>query len=73
MASKQIRRLPVVEGGKVVGMLSLSDIARAAAVPGRAARETAEVVQTLGSIVQPRTTGRPATEASGAAPTHMRH
>ena len=28
MAAAQVRRLPVVEGRKVVGMLSLSDLAR---------------------------------------------
>lgn len=28
MAARQIRRLPVVEGGKLVGMLSLGDLAR---------------------------------------------
>jgi CBS domain-containing protein len=28
MASEQVRRLPVVENGKLVGMLSFADIAR---------------------------------------------
>ena len=28
MAARQVRRLPVVEGGKLVGMLSLADLAR---------------------------------------------
>ena len=28
MAARQVRRLPVVEGGKVVGMVSLGDLAR---------------------------------------------
>lgn len=27
MAAKQVRRLPVLEGGKVVGMVSLGDLA----------------------------------------------
>ncbi|MFR2333031.1 MAG: CBS domain-containing protein [Flavonifractor plautii] len=28
MAAKQVRRLPVLEGGKVVGMVSLGDLAQ---------------------------------------------
>lgn len=28
MAAEQVRRLPVVEGGKIVGMISFADIAR---------------------------------------------
>ena len=38
MEREQIRRLPVTEGGRLVGMLSVADIART----GRHAAETAE-------------------------------
>lgn len=52
MRSKQIRRLPVVEGGKLVGMISLGDLARAA----RRRKEitTDEVDATFAAIVEPR-------------------
>lgn len=52
MRSKQIRRLPVVEDGKLIGMLSLGDLARAA----RRRREitTEEVDATFAAIVEPR-------------------
>ncbi len=43
MSREQIRRLPVQEGGKLVGMVSLGDMARA---PGM----TRETAQTLSSI-----------------------
>jgi CBS domain-containing protein len=56
MAAKQIRRLPVTQGEKLVGMLSLSDIARTTTVAGHELRETDELAQTLGRIVLSRAT-----------------
>ncbi len=56
MRSKQIRRLPVVDAaGQLVGMVSLSDLARASAERGRKAVEPSEVLSTLAAIAQPRT------------------
>jgi CBS domain-containing protein len=52
MRSKRIRRLPVVEGGKLVGMISLGDLARAA--QARKAVTASEVNATLAAIVDPR-------------------
>ncbi len=55
MRSKQIRRLPVVDtAGQLVGVVSLSDLARAAAERGRKAVEPSEVLSTLAAIAQPR-------------------
>ncbi len=51
MRSKRIRRLPVVEGGKLVGMISLGDLARAA--QARKAVAASEVTATLAAIVEP--------------------
>ena len=45
MASEQIRRLPVVDGGKLTGIVSLCDIARA--------NKTPEVAQALSEISLP--------------------
>lgn len=42
MASEQVRRLPVVEEGKIVGMLSLADIARE-----RSGMELAEAISDI--------------------------
>jgi CBS domain-containing protein len=52
MRSKQIRRVPVVEGERLVGMISLGDIARAAQT--RQAVSLSEVNTTLAAIVEPR-------------------
>jgi CBS domain-containing protein len=55
MQSKQIRRLPVVDvAGQLVGMVSLSDLARAAATRGSKLLDSSEVIATLAAIVQPR-------------------
>jgi len=43
MAHHQVRRLPVVEGGRLVGMISLGDLARSQ-------RFDTEAAQTLGEI-----------------------
>jgi CBS domain-containing protein len=52
MRSKRVRRLPVVEGDRLVGMISLADIARAAQT--RKAVSASEVNATLAAIVEPR-------------------
>lgn len=57
MRQKRIRRLPVVDGGKVVGMLSLNDIARESnRERGTRSREVPldEVVGTFAAISEPR-------------------
>jgi CBS domain-containing protein len=52
MRSKQIRRVDAA--GQLVGMVSLSDLARTAAERGRTAVEPSEVLSTLAAIAQPR-------------------
>lgn len=52
MRSKRIRRLPVVEGDELVGMISVGDIARAART--RKAVPASDVNATLAAIVEPR-------------------
>ena len=55
MQSKQIRRLPVVDAaGQLVGMVSLSDLARAAATRGSKLLDSSAVIATLAAIVEPR-------------------
>lgn len=60
LRSKRIRRLPVVEGDQLVGMISLGDLARAA--QARKAVTASEVNTTLAAIVAP----RPAAAAAAA-------
>ena len=55
MRAKQIRRLPVVEGEKLVGMISVGDLARAA--QARKAVTAKDVNATLAAIVEPRPGG----------------
>ena len=43
MATEQIRRLPVVQSGKVVGMLSLGDMARTQAFDMEASKALSEI------------------------------
>ena len=43
MAARQVRRLPVVEGGKVVGMVSLGDLARNHRCDTEAAEELSDI------------------------------
>ena len=43
MARRQVRRLPVAEGGKLVGMLSLGDLSRITALRMEAARALTEI------------------------------
>ncbi len=52
MRSKQVHRLPVLDGEKLVGMISLGDLARAARA--RTAVSASEVNATLAAIVEPR-------------------
>jgi len=54
MRAKQIRRLPVVDGDYVVGMITLGDLARATTTSGQVTAN--EVNATLASIVEPRVT-----------------
>ena len=43
MGAEQVRRLPVTQGGKVVGMVSLADMARSAAFHMEAAEALGEI------------------------------
>jgi CBS domain-containing protein len=62
MAAHQVHRLPVVEDGLVVGMLSTNDLVRAASAGWRQYKSAA-LVQTLAAIAAPR-------RASSDAMTH---
>lgn len=61
MGRMQVRRLPVVAEGRVVGMVSLADLARAAAQTRKSNGAHRAVVDTLAAISAPR---RRAIEAS---------
>lgn len=59
MRNHQIRRLPVVDGQeRLVGMLSLSDVARYAATTRRQQAVDRELVQTMAAIGEPRSSER---------------
>ena len=47
MAQRQVRRLPVVEGGKVVGIVSLADLARSQRFDMEAAQALGEISENL--------------------------
>lgn len=47
MASHQIRRLPVVEGGKLVGMLALGDMAKSHAFNIEASKALSEISENI--------------------------
>ena len=47
MARQQVRRLPVVEGGRVVGILTLSDLARCGRYDMEAARALSEISENV--------------------------
>ena len=49
MATEQVRRLPVVEEGKVVGMLSLADIARKNSFNTEASRTLCDISRPRGN------------------------
>jgi CBS domain-containing protein len=55
MSEFQVHRLPVIEQGKLVGVLSINDLARRAAGDVNELLEE-EVALTLGAICQPRST-----------------
>jgi CBS domain-containing protein len=62
MAAAQVRRLPVVDvSDHVVGVISLSDLARQVARAGRGARAAqSDIGETLGAISRPRQIAAPA-------------
>ena len=47
MALHQVRRLPVVEAGKLVGMISLSDLARSGRFDMEAAQALSEISENI--------------------------
>ena len=47
MAEKQVRRLPVVENGRLVGILSLSDLARSGRFDMEAAQALCEISENI--------------------------
>ena len=47
MAEKQLRRLPVVENGRLVGMLTLSDLARSHRYDMEAAKALSEIAENI--------------------------
>ena len=47
MAAQQVRRLPVVEGGKVVGMISLGDLAKSRRFDMEAAQALSEISENI--------------------------
>lgn len=47
MAAQQVRRLPVVEGGKVVGMISLGDLAKSRRFDMEAAHALSEISENI--------------------------
>ena len=47
MSAQQVRRLPVVEGGKVVDMISLSDLARSRRFDMEAAQALCEISENI--------------------------
>jgi CBS-domain-containing membrane protein len=52
MRSRQVHRLPVVEAGRIVGIITLGDLARASSA--RKQVGASEVIATLAAIVEPR-------------------
>lgn len=55
MKSRKVRRIPVVENGRLVGMVTLSDLARTAGKNGKLrGLDLAEVGEVLASVCEPR-------------------
>jgi CBS domain-containing protein len=52
MASRRVRRLPVMDGDRLVGMISMNDVLTH--TEGRAHPPTREILSTLRAICQPR-------------------
>jgi len=68
MRDKQVRRIPVTDAeGKVLGLLSLSDVVRQATLLRKKDGPERELLQTIASICQPRSSG-----SKGAALVHTR-
>ncbi|MBK7641762.1 MAG: CBS domain-containing protein [Planctomycetes bacterium] len=66
MKARQVRRLPVVENGRLVGMLTLSDFARSSARKGKGrALGHKEVARVLACICEPRASAKPSAEEKG--------
>lgn len=51
MAAGQVRRLPVVEGGQVVGMIALGDLARTHSCDMEAGKALAEISENIRSLL----------------------
>lgn len=51
MAAGQVRRLPVVEGGQVVGMIALGDLARTHSCNMEAGKALAEISENIRSLL----------------------
>ena len=47
MAAQQVRRLPVTEGGKIVGIVSLGDLAKCQAFDMEAAKALSEISENI--------------------------
>ena len=79
MKTRKIRRLPVVENGRLVGIVTLSDLARSAGRNGKLrGLDLEELVGVFTSVCEPRVPAPPASVASvapavpAAAPTKAR-
>lgn len=67
MKSRKVRRLPVVENGRLVGMVTLSDIARTAGRNGRSRGLSGdEIAALLASVTEPRSSAVVTPAASNA-------
>jgi CBS domain-containing protein len=66
MRRGRVRRIPVTDGGRVVGMLSLSDLMRVLRSSRRDAPQAESIVETLVLISEPRTPGRMNDDGRGA-------
>ena len=47
LAARQVRRLPVTEGGKIVGIVSLGDLAKCQAFDMEAAKALSEISENI--------------------------
>ncbi len=68
MRTRKVRRLPVVENGRLVGLVTLSDLARNTGRNGKSRGvEVAEVSRVLASICEPRASAPDASETQKGA------